>query len=126
MAVTATYTPVKSKYSLVYEKISVAWTSDGSGNASGTVSAHGYVAKMVTDPTDSPTDNYDITMIDAYGADALEGAGVDRDTTNSEGAYPTKSGASIPVFLSGDHTFTIANAGATKSGVCVFYILESL
>ncbi len=127
MAVTVTPKPRVSKNGREVEVYEVAWTSDASGNATGTFNdIYGFLIKMVTDPTDGPTDNYDITLVDEYGADALQGAGADRDTTNSETVYPTPSGSTVPPLLCGDHTFTVANAGNAKSGLAVFYILECL
>ena len=128
MAATATRSPRSMPQSgKKVDVISVAWTSDAGGAASVVISQiYGFLLKIVTDPTDGPTDNYDITLIDENGVDALANAGVDRDTTNSEQVYPMVSGAAIPIFLCGDHTFTIANAGAIKSGVTVFYVTESL
>lgn len=127
MAATVTQQPRISKNGKEIEVIHVAWTSDGSGDATATLSdVYGWLVKMVTDPVDGPTDNYDITLIDEWGADALQGLGANRDTTNSETVYTLVTGAATPVLLCGDHTFTVAAAGATKSGVAVFYILESL
>lgn len=127
MAVTVTRTPKVSKTGREVEKISVAWTCDASGNATGTIeNMYGFIIKAVTDPTDGPTDNYDITLIDENGMDALGDALLNRDTTTTEQAYPGVTNASVPVFVCGDHTFTVANAGVSKSGSCVFYMLESL
>lgn len=120
--------PVRSTYSgKVVEKITLSWTSDASGNADLLISSlFGYVIRLVTDPGDGPTDNYDVTLIDENGSDALQGAGADRDTTNSESVYPTPTSATIPPFIAGDATFTIANAGNAKSGTTVLYVAESL
>lgn len=100
--------------------MSVAWTSDGSGAASGTVELYGFLLKSTTKPTDSPTDNYDITLIQD-GIDQLAGSLMDRDTANGEVVVHA-----APIFLAGAHTFTVAAAGATKSGNAYFYLVESL
>jgi hypothetical protein len=108
------------------ERISVRWTSDASGNADVSITnLYGFLVKFVTDPTDGPTDNYDFTLIDENGIDALAGTGVDRDTTTTEQVYPVALNAATPVFLCGTHTFTIANAGNAKSGVVVIYTIEA-
>lgn len=113
------------------QKISVSWTSDASGNADQTINLFGYLLKAVTDPdgTDAPTDNYDITLVQ-NGIDMAGGVLSDRDTANNEVAYGiAKNGtdiASAPPFLVGDHTFTVANAGNAKSGLCVLYFAECL
>jgi hypothetical protein len=111
------------------QKIKVAWTSDASGNADTSIeNLHGFLVKMVTDPDGSaaPTDNYDITLVDELGIDALADAGLNRDTANTEQVYPIATGAQTPVLLCGTHTFTVANAGNAKSGVAYLYIVESL
>lgn len=115
-----TETPGKSKYGREYTVITVPWTSDGSGNYTETIPICGWLVKSVTDPGNGPTDNYDITLVQNT-ADQLSGALADRDTTNGEVVIHAS-----PIFLAGDHTFTIANAGASKTGTAYFYILEEL
>ena len=49
-----------------------------------------WLCSMETDPgTTEPTDDYDIVINSAGGADLLGGAGANRDKTNTEVAYPT-------------------------------------
>lgn len=120
MAATVTRTPGKLPYGKEYEIVSIAWTSDGSGDASTSVLLDGFLVKSVTDPGNGPTDNYDITLVQ-NGADQLAGALADRDTTNSEVVIHA-----APIFLAGSHTFTVAAAGASKTGTAYFYLVESL
>jgi hypothetical protein len=127
--VTATRAPRVSGNGREVEKVSVAWTSDASGNADGSITnLYGFLVKYVTDPdgTAAPTDLYDMTLVDENSVDALAGSGADRSATLNQQVYPVASGAQTPVFLCGTHTFTIANAGNAKSGVAVFYLVESL
>jgi hypothetical protein len=127
--VTATRDPRSAPRGKHIDKVNVAWTSDASGNATLSIeNLYGFLLKMVTVPSGSaaPTDNYDITLVDENSIDALAGAGADRDTANTEQVYPTPSGSSIPAFLCGTHTFTVANAGNAKSGTAILYIVESL
>lgn len=110
-------------------RILVSWTSDASGDASGTsLKVNGYLLKGVTVPTDGPTDDYDITLTDSDGADLLENSEADltnRDTTDTEtvsfaltdGAAPI---AAYPAVCS-EITVTVAAAGNTKSGLLVLY-----
>lgn len=120
MAVTLTYIPGKLQYGKEYTKIKAEWTSDGSGDASATIRCDGFLVKAITDPVDGPTDNYDITLVQD-GGDALGGFLADRDTTTTEVKIPTD-----PIFLAGEHTFTVAAAGATKSGICYLFLVECL
>lgn len=111
----------------VIQKISIAWVSASDGTASGTFYAHGFLVKVVTNPgSAAPTASYDITLVDDAGMDAAEGKLVDRHTTTTESVYPFVSGAPTPVMLHGTHTFTIANAGDTKNGVCDLYVMPRL
>lgn len=121
--VTQTRTAINSNTS----KIVFTWESTAGGAADLSFSVVGWLVKMVTDPSaTAPTDDYDITIVDEYGVDALGGAGLNRDTANSEQIYPVGSSGQTPVFLCGTHTFTVANAGATKAGVCVLYVKDNL
>jgi len=110
---------------VVTDKVTVAWTSDASGDATATLNLHGFLIKVITDPSaTAPTDNYDLTLV-ADGIDMLGGLLADRDTANTEMVYPVVTNASTPIFLAGDHTFTIANAGNAKSGTVYLYIREA-
>lgn len=110
------------------ERISLAWVSDASGNADLSIAKlYGFLLKVVTDPdgTAIPTLNYDITLIDENGIDAMAGAALDRSDTVTQQVYPVALNAQTPVFLCGTHTFTIANAGNAKAGVAVLYMIET-
>lgn len=110
-------------------KVIVSWTSDGSGDAAGTsLKINGELLKGVTNPTDSPTDNYDIVLTDDDGANLLAGAFddlADRDTTNTETVHFNLSDGTVPIaaypVVCSTVTVTVAAAGATKSGVLTLY-----
>lgn len=78
--------------------------------------------QCTTDPgSPSPTDDYDLTILDKYGVDKLYGAGLNRDETNSEDAYPISG---FPVVNGPTWTFTISGnsqAGATAVAACIFF-----
>lgn len=118
-----------------YRKVICTWTSDGSGDASGTTQKLvGTLVKATTNPTDEPTDNYDITLADQDGLDILAGcdAGLtNRDTTNAEEVYfLVKDHAGSPLAQSvhpvvcGPVIVTVAAAGATKTGVLNLYLRD--
>ena len=107
------------------------WTSDGSGDASGTTDKIvGELMKGVTNPgTAAPTADYDITLTDDDGADLLGNSFddlVDRHTSNTESVDfflndGTTSNGARPC-VCGPITVTVANAGASKEGVLrLFY-----
>ena len=110
-------------------KITWAWTTDGAngaivdataaGQANKTTSKYtGQIARLITNPTDSPTDNYDVTILDDDGYDVLMAGGLDRDTTNTEQV----NASSLGVCLDSQLRLNIATAGNTKSGVVILYI----
>lgn len=94
----------------------ISWTSDASGNASAAVHLDGEVVRVVTKPTDGPTDDYDVTILGEDGLDIMAGALANRDTTNAEAVVP-----SARVAHYGYVTVTVANAGNAKSGVIKIY-----
>jgi len=102
------------------QTITAAWTSDASGDVSGTSTrtVSGRLARVVTNPDDSaaPTDNYDVTLLDADGVDVLAGAAADRDTANSEQIL-----LDPPVAVHGPLQPVVANAGNAKAGAIVLY-----
>lgn len=111
--------------STIGEEIVVAWTSNGSGAATVSIPEMvGYLLQMITVPSDSPTDNYDITLVAPQGSglDILGGVGADRDTANTEAVAVYLSSAPTPPFLNGTYTFTVANAGDTKSGTATLIL----
>jgi hypothetical protein len=110
-------------------KIICSWTSDGSGDATGTtLKVNGFLLKGVTNPTDGPTDDYDITLTDDEGANLLSGSFddlADRDTTNTETVHFNLTDGAAPIAaypaVCSTITVTVAAAGNTKSGVLVLY-----
>ena len=75
----------------------------------------------ITDPdaaTDNPTADYDITLDDSYGADAMGGALANRHTSTSEQAVPAVgSGIGDRPYIGGSLTMEITNAGSLNKGI---------
>ena len=106
------------------------WTSH---STAGTVSnrldsAGGLITKIVTNPdgTDTPTDQYDITLLDADSQDVALGTLANRDDTDTETVYPTVEGSAgnftdVRACFSGTLLLTIAAAGNSKKGVIAIY-----
>lgn len=109
-------------------KVTFAWTSaaDGSAGGSGgggrtTAAFDGKLERLVTVPgaaAAAPTDNYDITITDEDGVDALLGAGANRDTANTEQV----AAASLGIVAGDRLTLNVTNAGDSKSGTVHLYI----
>ena len=111
-----------------FERISIAWTShtDGAGTVA-IPNLYGWLVRVVTNPgATAPTDDYDITLIDEDGLDSAQSLLLNRDTANTEAVNTFATGAPTPILLCGTYTFTLANAGSQKEGVCVLYLVESL
>lgn len=96
-------------------RIQVDWVADaadGSVPATALPAFEGRILALTTNPgATAPTDNYDITLVDAEGADRLQGVGANRDTANTEQVPVVYSGSTIPPVVDADEvlTFTLAN-----------------
>ena len=96
-------------------RIVVDWVADA---ADATVpdtllpTIEGRLFELTTNPGGTaPTDNYDITLIDAEGIDRLQGVGANRDTANTESAIPVYSGSTIHPVVSKTDALTLKIAG---------------
>lgn len=77
---------------------------------------YGYIIKVLTNPgSTAPTDNYDLTCIGDDGEDLFVGAGVDRDTANTEVFAPVISGGATPAIAAGGATLKIANQSVNSA-----------
>jgi hypothetical protein len=102
----------------------IQWTvtthTDGTASLASSYSYFGAVGSCVTNPgATAPTDNWDLTITDSEGHDVLQGAGADRDTTNTETCGPTVT----PSLVFGKLTANITNGGSTKDLVVTLYVL---
>jgi hypothetical protein len=108
--------------------LTFSWQADPNGALSATASNRsidGYVIQVVTNPgTTTPTDNYDITLINSDGADIMGTALTNRDTANSEIAIPKPDGTNfVDAWVSGLLTLTITgNSVPDATGVVKIYI----
>ncbi len=138
-AVAGTTTVTKSKRQYdgsgkLVRVVKVVWSGDSSGGAvtSATITGvHGYLMKVVTDPgSTAPTDNYDITLKDTADGvtDCMNAAGVDRDTANTEVAYPLGASGTVPAWCQPDtYTFAIAgNSVNSANGTVWMYFIDAL
>jgi hypothetical protein len=112
-------------------RIVLNWTSFTDGTVSGTLTQNinGRIVGVITDPgAAAPTDNYDITLLDANGFDVLFGRGADRDTVNTERfcpGQPITDGTTtsvIPVAVNSTLELRVANAGSTKNGQVIILL----
>jgi hypothetical protein len=82
----------------------------------------GRLIQLITDPgSTAPTDNYDITLVDANGLDVLQGVGANRDTANTEAAAVVFTSTSVnPVVDESDTlTLTIANNSVNSATITI-------
>lgn len=109
-----TTTVTESKFGHVRRVIVdfVASSTDGSIPDTVLPAFEGRLAELTTNPgTTAPTDNYDLTLIDAEGADRLQGVGANRDTANTESVPVVYAASTIhpPVGLWDTLTLKFAN-----------------
>jgi hypothetical protein len=104
-------------------KLVFAWTSAAGGEADGvsSVALDGQLVGLTTIPAAggaAPTDNYDVRLLDADGHDVLLGAGLNRDTADTEHV----SGASLAAVAGSALTLEVRNAGDAKQGTVIVYV----
>ena len=110
-------------YANGWTKVLVTFTGDADDSTVPDLNIVGFdnqwLCQIITNPgTTQPTDNYDI-YLKYEGSDLLGGAGVDRDTANTEIAYPivdSVSGQRACVPVPGTLVFSLAN-NSVKSAV---------
>lgn len=98
--------------------------SNGSYPATDLPPFSGKLLALRTNPgATAPTDNYDITLVDADGVDRLQGVGGNRSTTNSQEVAIVYSGTTIhPACAWEKLTLTLAN-NAVNSAVTVITLV---
>ena len=111
------------------ERITFAWvtsTTDADIRANIMEPITGVVYKLETTPLDSPTANYDVTLIDETGHDVLLGQGIDRSSTATETAFVFDgSSPELQNLTSGKHRLRILSAGTDHRGIVEVTILNS-
>ena len=114
-------------------KVTIPWTSDAAAGTVGEIGVAlpaGTILRLRTVPGAggvAPTDNYDVTLLDAVGgADVLGGAGADRDTANTEIATPTLATYFRPWIPAGTYYPTVAAAGNSKAGTIELLMTKSV
>ncbi len=112
----------------------VAWIADSNGSVDvqfdGRRNQHilGLIDQLKTVPSAgvAPTDNYDITLVDRLGLDALDGEGINRDTADPETAWPNATLGTthtLDVGTLGDLELRIRNASNGGAGLAVIQVL---
>ena len=109
--------------------LTISWTDDNAGTTlaidPATYGITGwYLYSVETNPgAGPPTDNYDLTLVDADGVDLFGGKCLNRDTTTSELVNIGTASHGYPM-LRGSVTFTIAvgTAGASSGTVIMIFV----
>ena len=105
----------------------LSWTSDGSGNAGGTVAVNGTILRVtfVPDAVAAPTAGYDVTLTDEGGIDVLDGSGADLGATTPKTVTPVLDASDgltkLPICVADTLTLAVANAGNAKAGRVIIY-----
>jgi hypothetical protein len=105
------------------KKIKFDWVSAADGTCSGTTaySYNGEIIRLITKPALAglaPDDNYNIRLNDGDSFDALVGAGLLRDTVNTEQVL----GSSLGCVVGSKLSLAISAAGADNAGTVIVYI----
>jgi hypothetical protein len=99
------------------------WTSDASGDMSGTDTAdvNGRVLRWATNPSSTaPSANYDIVVNDEDGIDIAAGGLANRHTSTSEQVL-TGGDAKDGAAFAGKLSLVVSNAGDSKIGTLRMY-----
>jgi hypothetical protein len=99
------------------------WTSDGSGDVSGTDTntLSGQVLRWATNPSSTaPSANYDIVVNDDDAIDIAAGGLVNRHTSNSEQVLTGGDAKDGAAFM-GKLSLVVSNAGSAKIGTLRMY-----
>lgn len=114
--------------------VKIHWVGDASAAtvpSTDIAGMSGFLMKMVTDPgATAPTDNYDITLKAKNDGldDCMNAAGTDRDTANTEVAFPIGASGTLPNYCQPDtYTFALSgNAVNSAIGDVYLYFVDSL
>lgn len=82
----------------------------------------GYLLALITNPGGTaPTNNYDITLVDADGLDRIQGVGANRSSTNSEQTAIVRNATEIhpPVIEGETLTLNIDNNSVASAGIAI-------
>jgi len=123
----ATVTKTEETFGTI-KKITWAWVSHTDGavatataNAQTTSAYSGEILRLITVPAgapNAPTDDYDVYVYDGNSVDALMGAGLNRDTANTEQVLAS----SLGIVANSKLTLKVENAGNTKGGTVYLYL----
>lgn len=111
-----------------YTKYKIDWTSAADGTVSGTSFGvkTGELIQMAHTPGtagDQPTDAYDVTILDAGGADVLAGTGGNLSNTTAAAVVPVISTYFRRTLEAGNVELRVANAGNAKKGTITLLVL---
>ena len=111
------------------KKVSIAWTSSAGGAVSGNTftAPVGDIVQVKFVPGTggtTPTNLYDVTLIDTDGFDLLEGAGANLSSTAASFTVPVTAAGAQRVFYDGAQVLdlVVANAGNAKNGTVILWI----
>jgi len=104
------------------KKIKATWVTGSAGEAAAGTTTEVYSGRflgLITVPSDTPSDNYTVTVKDSDGVDLLLAAATgNRDQTNTEFiAEASMAGVAMSAL-----TFAVSGAGNSKKGVIYLLI----
>ena len=133
-SVTVTDQNFTDKASRPIRKISIAWTSDASGDVNGYPTSaflSGQVVRVVFAPSaggTQPSNLYDVTLLDGSGLDVLAGQGVNLSNSAASAVVPgvpLRDGTTTsvhPCHIDDQLELRVSGAGNAKTGTVVLYV----
>lgn len=122
-ATTLTYTDEKIRV------VEWSWTSDAAGTVSGegAVTITGIILGILFEPddTDTPTNLYDVQLLDDGSADILHAVGANQPSDDSDTGKmrcPINADGQLVILYEKQITPSITNAGNAKSGIIYLFL----
>ena len=109
------------------QRWTIAWTSNGDGNATiTTTEITGTIERITFLPSavsgDVPSDNYDVTLLDDDGVDVLRAKGANLSDTTVLDVSVTDETAVLPFPTAGPLDLSVSAAGDTNSGTIRLFV----
>ena len=107
-------------------RVDISWTSNGDGNATDTTTKiRGTIERIDFVPGSGdvqPTDQYDVTLQDVNGFDALLAQGANLSNSTASRVVRTGTSPVLPYATIGPLSLSVSGAGDSNSGTILIYV----
>lgn len=125
----STVTQTGSNYSGNYKKVVFNWLSDAADGTVSYTTTEKFTGQLVTahfvTGSVTPTDLYDVGVLNSDGADILGGAGANVAVSTGKSYTVASIGTPFHAVVDSTLTLTIANAGNAKTGKVVLIFADA-